>query len=159
MISQVEFSENQLQSIGQYVKNHLNEWIGARFERSLYDPALMERMVRVEEELKHQRELMLQGFSRMDERFEQVEKRFVIIQSKMDKRFEQVDKRFEQIDKRFEQVDKRFEQIDKRFEQVDKRFEIFDKRFIELTRRIDRFMIWSFGITLSVGGVVIAVLR
>jgi archaellum component FlaC len=47
----------------------------------------------VEEALKHQRELMLEGFKQMEKRFEQV-----------DKRLEQVDKRFEQVDKRIEQV-------------------------------------------------------
>ncbi len=92
-----------------------------------YDLELRERMVRVEEELKHQRELMEQGFRLME-------------------------KRFEQIDKRFEQVDKRFEQVDKRFEQVDKRFE-------QLTTRIDRFMRWSFALTLTVGGLVVAAIR
>ena len=70
-----------------------------------YELDLRERTVRVEEELKHQRELMIEGFRRMDERFEQV-----------DKRFEQVDKRFEQVDKRFVQVDKRFDQMVKRMD-------------------------------------------
>lgn len=51
-----------------------------------YDLELRERMVRVEEELKHQRELMEQGFRLMEKRFEQI-----------DKRFEQVDSRFEQL--------------------------------------------------------------
>jgi predicted nuclease with TOPRIM domain len=97
-----------------------------------------ERTIRVEEELKHQRELMREGFNRMDKRFEQV-----------DKRFEQVDKRFEQVDKRFEQMQL---EMNKRFEQVDKRFE-------QMTARIDRFMIWSFATTVSVGGVVIAVIK
>ncbi len=60
---------------------------------SPYEIELRERMLRVEEELKHQRELMIEGFKQMDKRFEQV-----------DKRFEQVDKRFEQVDKRFDQV-------------------------------------------------------
>lgn len=41
-----------------------------------YELDLRERTVRVEEELKHQRELMIGGFKRMDERFEQVDKRF-----------------------------------------------------------------------------------
>jgi len=49
-------------------------------------------------------------------------------------------------------MDKRFEQVDKRFEQVDKRFEV-------LTSRIDHFMVWSFGTTLTVGGVVIAAIK
>jgi hypothetical protein len=56
-------------------------------------------------------------------------------------------------------MDKRFEQVDKRFEQVDKRFEQVDKRFEQLTSRIDRFMIWSFAITLSVGGMVVAAIK
>lgn len=83
-----------------------------------------ERIIRVEEELKHQRELMREGFNRMDKRFEQVDKRFEQMQLEMNKRFEQVDKRFEQM-----------------------------------TARIDRFMIWSFATTVSVGGVIIAVIK
>jgi uncharacterized coiled-coil DUF342 family protein len=55
----------------------------------------------------------------------------------------------EDMDTRFEQVDKRFEQVDKRFEQVDKRFEQVDKRFDVLIARMDRFMIWSFGLTFT----------
>ncbi len=78
-----------------------------------YELEIRERIVRVEEELKHQRELMLEGFKQME--------------------------------KRFEQVDKRFEQIDKRFE--------------AMTTRIDRFMIWSFATTLTVGGIVIAAIK
>jgi hypothetical protein len=95
-----------------YIKQHLGEWLA---EQSLgkppavYEIELRERMVRVEDELRHQRELMRQGFEQMD------------------KRFEQVDKRFEQVDKRFEQVDKRFEQVDKRFDEMLKRH---DKHFL-----------------------------
>ena len=96
-----------------------------------YEIDLRERMIRVEEELKHQRELMLEGFKQSDKRFEE-------IQHTMDKRFEQVDKRFEQVDKRFEQ---------------------FDKRFDEMGRRMDRFMFWSFGITISVGFFVVNYLK
>ena len=118
----------------EFIKQHLGQWLA---EQSLgrppvvYEVELRERIVRVEEELKHQRELMIQGFEQMDKRFE-------AMQLNMDKRFEQVDKRFEQVDKRFEQVDKRFE---------------------VLTQRIDRFMVWSFGTTVTVGGIVIAVLH
>ena len=69
----------------------------------------------------------------------------------------------EDMDKRFdfmrEEMSKRFEQVDKRFEQVDKRFEQFNKRFETLTTRIDRFMIWSFATTLTVGGIVIAAIK
>ncbi|HBA66468.1 MAG: hypothetical protein CVV06_08035 [Gammaproteobacteria bacterium HGW-Gammaproteobacteria-10] len=115
-----------------------------RFD-SRYDLELRERTIRVEEELKHQRELMLEGFKQMEKRFEQI-----------DKRFEQVEKRFEQVEKRFEQIDKRFEQVEKRFEQIDKRFEQVDKHLIQITTRMDRFMFWSLGLTVSA---VIAVLK
>src|SRR6056297_1603210 len=103
-------TDRDLEQVGRYVQAHLYEWLPA----PVID--LSERIVRVEDELRSQRELMLQGFAQMEKRFEQVEKRF-----------EQVDKRFEQVDKRFEdmnhQLDKRFEQVDRRFDQVDKRFE------------------------------------
>jgi len=62
-----------------------------------------------------------------------------------------------------EDMDKRFdlmrEEMSKRFEQVDRRFEQAEKRFEALTIRIDRFMIWSFATTLSVGGIVIAAIK
>jgi len=56
-----------------------------------YGLQIHERMVRVEEELKHQRSLMEQGFKLMEKRFEQV-----------DKRFEQMDKRFEALTRRID---------------------------------------------------------
>ncbi|CAA9890574.1 conserved hypothetical protein [Candidatus Methylobacter favarea] len=118
-----------------------------------YELDIRERIVRVEEELKHQRELMMQGFENSNKRFEE-------IRADMNKRFEQVDKRLEQMsidtNKRFEQVDKRFEQVDKRFEQVDKRFEQIDKHLTIITHRLDRFMFWSLGLTISA---VIAIIK
>ena len=74
-------------------------------------------MIRVEEELKHQRELMQQGFAMMDKRFEAMQ------------------------------------------QQMDKRFEAVDKRFEEITSRLDRFMVWSFSTTVTVGGLVVAILK
>ncbi|MDX8389268.1 MAG: hypothetical protein R8M38_02140 [Mariprofundaceae bacterium] len=104
-----------------------------------YELDLRERTVRVEEELKHQRELMIQGFDQVDKRFED-------LISQMNKRFEQVDKRFEQIDKRFEQVEKRFESVDTRFEQMHLDM---NKGFVEMNRRLDRFMYWTMGLVVS----------
>jgi len=165
--------KEELVIIGEYVQSHLKEWL----PEQIYTPSepvfpieLTERIIRVEEELKNQHELMKQGFDQIDRRIE-------LLQINMDKRFEQVDKRFEQVDKRFEQVDKRFEQmqlnIDKRFEQVDKRFEQIDKRFEQVDKRFEevnlsiksletkmfQFMIWSFGFTATVAGIVIAVIK
>lgn len=120
---------------------------------------LRERTIRVEEELKHQRELMMEGFKQMEKRFEQVDKRF----EQIDKRFEQVDKRFEQVDRRFEQVEKRIEQLQlemsKRFEQVDKKFEQQHQEIMALHHEIKLLMRWSFGALLAIGGLIVAVLR
>ncbi|MTW21266.1 hypothetical protein [Allochromatium palmeri] len=142
-----------------FIKQHLGEWLA---EQSLgkppvvYEVELRERMVRVEEELKHQRELMLQGFEQVDKRIEQVDKRLDLMKADMDKRLDlmkaDMDKRFEQVDKRFEQVDKRFEQIDKRFEQVDKRFD-------EMLKRHDRHFMWLVGFIVSGVMVVIGAMR
>lgn len=97
---------------------------------------LRERTVRVEEELKHQRDLMIQGFDAMD------------------KRFEQMERRFEQVDKRFEQVDKRFELVDKRFEEMRKDM---NTGFMEMNRRLDRFMYWTLGLVVSATVLVIII--
>ena len=139
----------------EFIKQHLGEWlteVSLGKPPAVYEIELRERMVRVEEALKHQGELIQQLIQQMDKRFEQVDLRFGMIE----KRFEQVDKRFEQVDKRFEEFQR---QMDRRFEQVDKRFEQMDQRFVELQRRMDRFMFWSLGMTLTVGGIVIAVLK
>jgi chaperonin cofactor prefoldin len=157
----------------QFIKDNLGIWLA---EQSLgkppavYEIELRERMVRVEEELKHQRELIQTILVQMDKRFDAVDKRFEALQLEIDRRFEAIDKRFEVIDKRFEAIDKRLETIDKRLETIDKRFETVDKRFEamqqqmdrrfeELTRRIDRFMFWSFGVTVSVGALIVAALK
>ncbi|MEM0940915.1 MAG: hypothetical protein AAF600_11910 [Bacteroidota bacterium] len=95
------------------------------------DKELLERMVRVEEELKliH---------IRFDDHLAFIKERFEAI----DKRFEAVDKRFEAVDKRFEDNlafnKERFESIDKRFESIDKRFE-----------RQDRNMKWLIGFAIA----------
>ena len=131
MQTAMTISDKQMQNIGQYVKTHFAEWLSETMPRPQYDPALLERMVRVEEELKHQRELMIKGFETMD-------------------------KRFEAVDKRFELVDKRFETMQG---QMDKRFDESNKRFSQLTHRIDHFMIWSLGIMISIASISVAVLK
>ncbi len=83
--------QEELEVIGKYVQTHLEEWLPERVVSKPefgYLPELTERIIRVEEELKNQRELMKQGFEQMDKRIE-------LLQINMDKRFEQVDKRFE----------------------------------------------------------------
>ncbi len=89
--------------------------------------ATMERAVRVEEELKHQRELLIDFRADVNRRFEDI-----------DKRFEDVNRRFEDMNKRFEDVNKRFDDMfkylemsredsNKRFEDMNTRFDSVDK--------------------------------
>ena len=161
-----------------FIKAHIGEWLA---EESLgkppkvYELELRERSVRIEEQLKHQRDLIQTIIEQNDKRFDalqrQIDQRFEATWSQMGQRFEavqsQMDQRFEAIERRFEamqtQMDQRFDamqmQMDKRFDAVDKRFEAMDTRFEALTRRIDRFMFWSLGLTISVAGLIIAMVR
>ena len=93
----------------EFIKQHLGKWlteVSLGKPPAVYEIELRERMVRVEEALKHQGELIQQLIQQMDKRFEQM-----------------------------------------------------DQRFVELQRRMDRFMFWSLGMTLTVGGIVIAALK
>jgi hypothetical protein len=66
----------------------LGEWLAEQSlgkPPSVYEIELRERMVRVEEELRHQRELMKQGFDLMEKRFEQVDSRFEQITRRIDR--------------------------------------------------------------------------
>jgi len=126
--------KEELELIGEYVQSHLSEWLTAQLHTltgSIYPVELGERIVRVEEELKNQRELMRQGFNQIDKRLE-------LMQINMDRRFEQIDKRFEQVDKHFDEVNARIESI---------------------STKMFHFMIWSFGFTATIAGIVIGVIK
>ena len=78
----------------EFIKKHLGEWlteVSLGKPPAVYEIELRERMVRVEEALKHQGELTQQLIQQMDKRFEQV-----------DKRFEQMDQRFVELQRRMD---------------------------------------------------------
>ncbi|MFP4180809.1 MAG: hypothetical protein ACLFSA_12215, partial [Spirochaetaceae bacterium] len=143
----MELGEREFEKIGDYVKSHLPQWLeetGGESAAALHRRELdiLERVVRVEDELKNLREVMEERFEaqqkQIDQRFNHVEKRFDAMQTQMNERFDamqtQMNERFEaqqkQIDERFEAQQK---QIDRRFEavqtQLDTRFDAMDKRF------------------------------
>jgi len=96
----LSLTEDELRQISDYMRPHLRELVLEMVPPQRpagIDAQLLERMVRVEEELKTQRELMVERFGFVEKRFESVEKRF-----------ESVDKRFESVDKRFEDVQASF---------------------------------------------------
>ena len=105
--------------IGEYVKPWLRELVDEMVPRQELSGAgtqLLERMVRVEEELKAQRTLMDERFGFMARRFEDM--------------FEYMNTRFDAVDTRFEVVDTRFESVDKRFEESNENINV---RFKTLT--------------------------
>ena len=121
----VKLIESRLQqAIEEYVEQN---------ELRLKELSLIERTVRVEEELRSLREMselkfeslqreMNARFDANEKRFDASEKRFESLQREMNARFDAVDKRFEAVDMRFEalqrEMNARFEAMDKRFSTV-----------------------------------------
>ena len=146
--------------------------------------SLIERIVRVEEELRALREIEIARFEAAEKRFESLQRemnvkfeslqremnarfetmnnRFEALQKEMNARFEALQKemnaRFEAVDKRFEAMDKRFEAVEKRFEAMDKRFEAMDKRFEAMEKRLT-FIQWFIGIGFSLLTLIVALYR
>ena len=128
-----------------------------RNEERAREFSLLERIVRVEEELKALREIQLSLLREMNARFEAIDKRFEAMEKANQQRFEAIDKRFEAMEKanqqRFEAMEKRFEalhrEMNARFEAMEKanqqRFEAMEKRFQNLEKRLS-FLQWFMGI-------------
>ena len=122
--ARMELGDRELKKIGEYVKSHLPQWISETKEvlhASLHQRELdiLERVVRVEDELKNLREVMEERFGKMDERFEaqqlRIDERFEVQQLRIDERFEAQQR---QMDERFEAqrvlTNERFDHLEKR---------------------------------------------
>ncbi len=75
--------------------------------------ATMERAVRVEEELRHQRELLIDFRADINRRFEDVNKRFEDMNKRFDDMFKYLEMSREDSNKRFEDMNTRFDSVDK----------------------------------------------
>jgi hypothetical protein len=125
-------------------------------DKDIYLNPLLERLIRLEDELKALR-------IEMNIRFETVIKemniRFEAIIKEMNLRFEaqkqESDARFEAINTRFEAINTRFEAINTRFEalikEMNTRFEALDKRL--------NFLQWLIGIGITLLGGLITLLN
>lgn len=140
--------ESELRRIGDYVRGNLSAWLSDVAPLATVGPQLLERTVRVEEELKNLRETMEVRFDAVDRRFEAqlavmkagfdaVDKRFDAVETRFEGRFESVGTRFATIDKQFQAIDKRFDTVDKQFQTVNKRLEMVDKQFQTVDKRFD----------------------
>jgi glutathione S-transferase len=109
-ISRSEIEQLVRSIVQQSIQSAIEEFVRKNDQRAK-ELSLIERVIRVEEELKALREIEAA-------RFEAMEKRFEALQREMNARFEAMEKRFEalqrEINARFEAVDKRFESIEKR---------------------------------------------
>lgn len=87
------------------------------------------------------------------ERFLRLEIEQKYLRELMIKGFEETNRRFTEMK---EETNRRF---DENREDMNRRFNESDRRFDALTTRIDRFMIWSFGITITSTGLIIAAMK
>ena len=74
----MDLSQETLKTIASCVKGNLAEWmreVGPPVPST--DPQLLERIVRVEELLEHQRGLIERGFARNDQRFDELREDFL----------------------------------------------------------------------------------
>ena len=115
-------TDQELERIGNYVQEHLPEWMdGERSPgggpREALDEA-RERLIRLEEAISRQGDLIEKMLHQMDMRFEQTNRRIDDMNRLMDMRIEQVNRR---IDELTFQMNIRFEQMEDRIERVDKR--------------------------------------
>ena len=103
MSIRMEFTKEQLEQIGSYIESNFDRF-GAKsnvVQLRPYDIQLIERMTRIEKELRSQREILLKQNETMQFGFTQMDKRFESMQKQMDERFAAVDKRFDDVNKRF----------------------------------------------------------
>ncbi|MEJ5348230.1 MAG: hypothetical protein WHS46_06040 [Desulfosoma sp.] len=161
------------QSVEHLFREKLDELLSERLtafvkenEQRARELSLMERVVRVEEELRALKEIQIVHFQASEKRFEAMDKRFESLQREMIARFEAVDKRFEAMDKRFESLQRemiaRFEAVDKRFEATDKRFEAMQRetnaRFEAMDKRFFQLQ-WTIGLGFGLMAALMGTLR
>lgn len=151
------------------LKQAIEEYVEQN-ELRLKELSLIDRMVRVEDELRSLREMSESKFETLQremnvrfeavyERFEAGEKRFEALQREMNARFDASEKRFEALQRemnaRFEAMDKRFEAVDMRFESLQRemnaRFEAMDKRFSTIQ--------WMIGILVGIPAIAITIIQ
>ena len=131
------------QFLRETLQEMLEQFVRANEQRSR-ELALMERVVRVEEELKALREIE-------SARFEAMERRFEALQREMHARFEAMERRFEAIDQRFEALQR---EMHARFEALQREM---DTRFQAVEKRLN-FLQWMMGIGFTLTNLVLVLL-
>ena len=136
------------QYINQLFESRLQDAMETFVERNdirLKELSIIERVVRVEEELKALRETF--------------EIKFDASQKEMNARFDAVNTRFEAMDARFDAVNTRFEAMNARFDvsqkAMDARFDAVNTRFEAMNARFSATQ-WMIGLFVGIPGLAIA---
>ena len=150
----MSLTAEDLQGINQHFTTWFEEANQSR-DPSPFELRQEERLGRMDETLQHLSGLVQHGFSQVEAAFETVNQRFAVV----DANFEQLNGRLDQVDKRLDQVDLRLDQVDKRFDRNEIRYTGFDSHFQAINQRIDRFMFFSLGLTVTVGMAVVTLVQ
>lgn len=123
--------------------------------------AVQSRLDVLENEVRHLRTDMEDGFEQVDRRFEEVDRRFTQIKEQFEVRFDQLNERFdrraEQVDERFEAMERRFDSVDRRLDKMDAKIVRYDQRFDAMNATMMLMMRWTVG-TIALFGTLITVL-
>ena len=142
----------------QGINQHFTTWFeeaNQRRDPSPFELRQEERLGRLDDTLQRLSGVVQHGFSQVDKRLDQVDKRL----DQLDKRLDRVDKRLDHVELRLDQVDLRLDQVDKRFDRNEIRYTGFDSHFQAINQRIDRFMFFSLGLTVTVGMAVVTLVQ
>mgnify|MGYP001480788128 FL=1 len=143
----MSLTAEDLQGINQHFTTWFEEANQSR-DPSPFELRQEERLGRMDDTLQRLSGVVQHGFSQVDKRLDQV-----------DKRLDQVDKRLDHVELRLDQVDLRLDQVDKRFDRNEIRYTGFDSHFQAINQRIDRFMFFSLGLTVTVGMAVVTLVQ
>lgn len=143
----MSLTAEDLQGINQHFTTWFEEANQSR-DPSPFELRQEERLGRLDDTLQRLSGVVQHGFSQVDKRLDQV-----------DKRLDQVDKRLDHVELRLDQVDLRLDQVDKRFDRNEIRYTGFDSHFQAINQRIDRFMFFSLGLTVTVGMAVVTLVQ
>jgi hypothetical protein len=144
----------EMADLAQILEEELEEAVEVKNRKSLhrYITLLTNNLTKKEdnrmEHTEFQQELLKidgrfnQMITEVKEGFNKIDQRFATMQASINQRFESVQK-----------------QMDGRFDASDKRFEAIENRLDKLSQQMFRFMVWSFGTTVTASGIIIAVLK
>jgi len=132
-----------------HLKTAIEEFVRQNDEQKAKELSLIERIIRVEEELKALKEIELARFEAIEKRFEAVDKRFEALQREMNARFEAI---IREMNSRFEALQK---ETNARFEALQR--EMY-ARFQAIEKRLN-FMQWFMGIGFTILSLLIALFK